>query len=90
MGDSIGFLAAFLTTTAFLPQAVLTLRTRKTDELSLGMYVMFCTGVLFWLIYGLSLGNAAITAANAFTLLLALPILAIKLRNVISGRDKTP
>jgi len=39
MMENIGFLAAVLTTLSFLPQAVLTLRTRKTDEISLTMYL---------------------------------------------------
>ncbi|AEG01402.1 SemiSWEET transporter [Methylomonas methanica] len=80
--DLVGYLAAALTTVSFLPQAVLTLKTRDTDSLSLGMYSLFTSGVLLWLIYGIYLANPAIIAANAVTFLLAAVILSIKILNL--------
>lgn len=85
--DLIGYLAASLTTAAFLPQAILTLKTRDTASLSLGMYGLFTSGVLLWLIYGIYLANPAIIAANAVTLLLAAMILACKIRNMFSKEN---
>jgi MtN3 and saliva related transmembrane protein len=41
----IGFVAAALTTGSFLPQAIMTIRTRNTSGISLGMYVIFTLGV---------------------------------------------
>ncbi|NCY17753.1 MAG: hypothetical protein EBX39_13545 [Actinobacteria bacterium] len=41
----IGYLAAFLTTSAFLPQAIKTLKTKDASGISLVMYSMLCTGV---------------------------------------------
>jgi MtN3 and saliva related transmembrane protein len=79
--ELFGYLAAALTSLSFLPQAVMTIRTRDTHSLSLGMYSLFSTGVLFWLLYGIHLHDAAIIVANAITLALATPILLIKLRN---------
>jgi len=79
--DLIGYMAAALTTASFLPQAILTLKTRDTDSLSLGMYSMFTSGVLMWLIYGIYLSNLAIILANAVTLLLASMILGFKIYN---------
>ena len=51
--DWIGYAAATLTTASFLPQAVLTLRTRDTRGISLAMYSAFTAGVALWLLYGL-------------------------------------
>ena len=79
--DLIGYLAAALTTASFLPQALLTLKTRNTDSLSLGMYSLFTSGVLLWLIYGFYLSNPAIIMANAITFLLAALILGFKIYN---------
>ena len=45
-----GFLAAALTTVAFVPQAVKTIRSKDTRSISLGMYVIFTIGIAFWLI----------------------------------------
>lgn len=79
--DVIGYLAATLTTLSFLPQAILTLKTRDTEALSLGMYSLFTCGVFLWLIYGIYLANLAIIAANAVTFLLAALILGFKIHN---------
>lgn len=81
--ELIGYLAATLTTASFLPQAVMTIRTRDTDSLSLGMYSMFALGVLLWLIYGIYLSNKAIIVANAVTFVLAAVILGFKIYNTL-------
>lgn len=77
----IGFVAAFLTTFAFVPQAWLTWKTRRADGVSLGMYAIFTAGVGLWLVYGLFLGAWPIIVANFITLLLALFILIMKIRS---------
>jgi len=81
--EILGYCAAFLTTASFLPQAVLTLKTRDTSSLSLSMYSMFTLGVLLWLIYGIERSDKAIIFANSITLLLSSSILGFKVYNVI-------
>ena len=76
----IGFGAAFCTTIAFLPQVVKTWNSRSTTDISLGMFLIFSTGVLLWLIYGFLLGDMPLIAANGVALLLALIILGFKFR----------
>lgn len=80
LSDAIGYVAAFLTTASFVPQAWLTLRTRDVSGISLGMYSVFTAGVALWLVYGLLLGAWPVVAANAVTLALAVAILVMKLR----------
>jgi len=82
----IGYVAAFLTTVAFVPQAVKTIRTRDTSGISLAMYVCLTVGIFLWLLHGLDLGDGPLIGANALTLFLALPILVITAIN--SRRDK--
>jgi MtN3 and saliva related transmembrane protein len=79
----VGYAAACLTTGSFLPQAILTLRTRNVAGISLAMYGAFTAGVALWLLYGLSLGAWPIIVANAITLGLAGAILAAR---VVYGR----
>jgi len=81
--EIIGYLAATLTTASFVPQAILTIKTKDTESLSLGMYSTFTLGVLCWLIYGIYLDDKAIIFANAITLLLAASILFFKIYNVV-------
>ncbi len=78
--DWVGFLAGLLTTIAFLPQAILTWKSRSAHSVSLGMYVIFTSGVVMWLIYGILLGAWPVIIANSITLVLALFILVMKLR----------
>ena len=86
--EMIGYLAATLTTASFVPQAVLTIKTKDTESLSLGMYSTFTLGVLCWLIYGIYLDDEAIIVANAITLLLAASILSFKIYNVVCKKKK--
>ena len=78
--DILGYCAAALTTGSFLPQALLTLRTRDVSGISLGMYSAFTLGVALWLVYGVLLYSWPLMIANSITLALALAILVMKLR----------
>ncbi|MDE2147081.1 MAG: SemiSWEET transporter [Burkholderiales bacterium] len=77
--DTLGYLAAALTTGSFVPQAWLTLRTRDVSGISLAMYGCFTAGVALWLVYGVVLGEWPIVLANAVTLALAATILVTKI-----------
>ncbi len=81
MTELIGFTAAFLTTAAFVPQALKVYRTRKSEDLSLGLFSMLFVGVLLWLLYGLLTGAMPVIAANAVTLVLVAYILWMKIRS---------
>lgn len=76
--ESIGILAATCTTLAFLPQVVKTWRSKSAKDLSLGMFLIFFTGVALWLTYGLLIYNLPIILANSVTLLLAGSLLLFK------------
>jgi MtN3 and saliva related transmembrane protein len=79
--DILGYIGATLTTAAFAPQAIKSIRTRDTTGMSLWMYVMFTIGVAFWLAYGIALNSWPMIVANSVTLPLAGSILALKLRH---------
>ncbi len=80
--NSIGFVAACLTTLSFVPQVLQSYRTRDVSGISLSMYSLFTLGVALWLGYGLLNGAWPVIIANAVTLLLALSILGLKLRSL--------
>jgi MtN3 and saliva related transmembrane protein len=84
--EIIGYCAAFLTTVAFLPQAIWSWRTRDLSGISLGMYSLFTTGVGLWLIYGLIIEKWPLILANALTFTLALSILILKLRHTVKNK----
>lgn len=86
--EVVGYIAAFFTTFSFAPQALLTLRTRDTSALSLGMYGMFVIGVAIWLVYGVLKRDWIIVLANGLTLMLAMPILGMKIFNRLWGNER--
>ena len=77
----LGYVAATLTTLAFVPQAVKIIRTRDTRGISLGMYLAFTVGVALWFGYGIVLHSWPMIVSNAITFVLASIILALKLRH---------
>lgn len=80
--ELIGYCAAFLTTIAFVPQALQSWRTKDLSGISLGMYSLFTAGVGLWLVYGLIIEKWPLILANALTFALALSILFLKLCNI--------
>ncbi len=62
--EIISFIAALLTTTAFLPQALHSWKTRDLSGISFNMYLKFTLGVTLWLIYGLLIKSMTVIAAN--------------------------
>jgi len=90
MAEILGLVAACLTTASFVPQAILVLRTRNTEGLSLYMYIVFTTGIMFWLVYGILIQSLPIILANLVTVVLASMILSMKLANTISARRAKP
>jgi len=80
MTESIGFAAAFCTTTAFVPQLVRVLRLRSARDISLPTFLLFSAGVFLWLVYGIYARATPVIASNSVTLVLSLSILACKLK----------
>jgi len=77
----LGFLAAILTTVAFLPQVLKTFKTKKTNDLSLITYILLTVGMLLWGLYGFLNNDIPLVLANAITFLLSMSILVLKVKN---------
>ena len=77
--EFFGYFAAILTTAAFLPQLIKTLRTKKADDVSLVTLIMFICGVLSWIIYGYKISSIPILMANIITFTLNFLILISKI-----------
>ena len=76
--EFFGFLAAVLTTAAFLPQLVKTIKTKKAEDVSLLTLIMFIFGVCSWIVYGYKISSTPVMTANLITLFLNLLILISK------------
>ena len=76
--EFFGYFAAILTTAAFLPQLIKTLKTKKAEDVSLITLIMFISGVGSWIIYGYKISSLPILIANITTLILNSLILISK------------
>jgi len=84
----IGIIAAILTTGAFVPQAFKTIRTRKTEDLSLVTFLMIFIGTILWCIYGISIGDKPLIFANGITACLSGIIVAMKILSMSNLAQK--
>ena len=79
--EIVGLSAAFLTTSAFIPQVYKIYKEKNADGISVTMYIILFTGVILWFIYGILIGSLSIIIANGVTALLQLSIIIFKLKN---------
>ena len=77
--EFLGYIAAILTTTAFLPQLIKTIKTKKANDVSFVTLLMFICGVCFWIIYGYEISSVPILIANLITFILNVLILISKI-----------
>ncbi len=77
---TLGLLAAACTTASFLPQAIKTIRTKQTKDLSFGMYSILTSGIFLWLVYGLFVKDLPIILANGISFVLSATILWQKVK----------
>ncbi|WP_142784220.1 SemiSWEET family sugar transporter [Changchengzhania lutea] len=78
--EIIGFVAAFLTTAAFLPQVYQTWKTKDVSSLSLPMLILFFIGIVSWLIYGFLKNSPSMIFANAITLVSSFLLMFLKIK----------
>lgn len=78
--ELLGYIAACCTTIAFVPQVMKTYRSKSAEGLSLGMFLLFTSGIILWLIYGIMINEYPIIIANLVTLVLATILIYFKLR----------
>jgi MtN3 and saliva related transmembrane protein len=63
--DSLfGISAAFLTTLSFVPQIIKAYRTRRMKDVSRYLMILFTTGSILWIIYGMLHKDLVIVGAN--------------------------
>ena len=79
--EIIGFVAALLTTSAFVPQVVKVWKSKSSMGVSVSMYLVLLLGVFLWGVYGYLIDSMSIMIANTVTGLLQLMILILILKN---------
>ncbi len=77
----VGTLSGAITVLSFIPQAVRAWRTKKTQDLSAGTFVLLVMQAVGWTTYGVLLGQNPIIYTNSCVLVITLTILAAKLKH---------
>lgn len=86
--DVIGYIASACLVLGYLPQAIVTMRTRETDGIAMPTFVMLGLGSLFFVINGLLWGNMPLVICNAITTICSIIIFVIKIQNDRKKRQK--
>lgn len=74
----IGMIAAVLTTSSFIPQIFKAYRSKRLDDLSPYLMLLFIAGASMWLIYGIFKADVIIVVANMLALAFNLTLLLMK------------
>ncbi|GFI12528.1 MAG: hypothetical protein JFR39_00225 [Muribaculaceae bacterium] len=77
----IGYTASICMILGYLPQAIVTIRTRDTDGIALPTFCMLGLGSIFFVIQGLALHNWPLAITNIITTICSVIIFGIKLYN---------
>jgi MtN3 and saliva related transmembrane protein len=76
----IGLIAAAFTTISLLPQLLKVWRSHSTKDISTGMFLLYCSGVLLWFVYGALVQNTPIILANSLAFIQAAITLIFKIK----------
>jgi MtN3 and saliva related transmembrane protein len=78
--ETIGSVAAILTTACYLPQVFHTYKTRDVAGISLMMYLFLLGGVVCWLVYGVLRETWPLVVSNLITIAMLASIITMKLK----------
>lgn len=76
----IGYSAAFFGTILMLPQTYKSYKTKKTDDLSMSMLIVYIINCALWEVYGWMIDSYPIIVCNFIALLIGLVQISIKLK----------
>ncbi len=79
--DIIGYIASICLIFGYLPQTVHTIRTRKTDDIALGTFLLMGLGAFFFAVQGVMLDNIPLFITNVITFVMSVIIFGIKMYN---------
>lgn len=80
MMDLVGYIAAFFTTFALLPQIIRIWKLKEARDISILMPSMIAVGTSLWLVYGVLISSWPVIAANVISLLITLATLYVTIK----------
>ena len=86
VAETIGFVAAAISTLCWFPQSIRTLRTRDTSGISLVSQSAYTGAIVLWAIYGLMIASWPLILSNIIQLFPLTAVLWIKVINEVKAR----
>ena len=77
---SIGILATVFAVSGTVPQIRKTLKTKKTDDISIWLVVVLITGLGLWVVYGIIKNDIVLIGGNSIAVLLNSIMLCLKVK----------
>lgn len=86
--EIVGWTASITMVCGYLPQTVKTIRTRSTDDIAVGTFLLMAIGGLCFMIQGFMLHNYPLACTNLLTTSMSSIIFGIKIYNDAHKRRK--
>ena len=80
IAEAIGYVGGICTAFCFMPQTLKTIKTKDVQSLSLVSYILYCIGILSWVLYGFYKDSVQMIVFNAISLFFAGYILIMIIR----------
>lgn len=87
IGEALGYLAGICTAIVFLPQTIQTIKDRNVSGLSLSTYIIYCVGMVSWILYGIYLHSVQMMLFNSISLFFAAIILYLIIKNKQNSKN---
>jgi MtN3 and saliva related transmembrane protein len=81
IANIIGYMASICMVFGYLPQTVRTIRTRSTDDIAVGTFLLMGCGGVFFAIQGYLVHNMPLLLTNVLTTAMSAIIFGIKMYN---------
>lgn len=79
--EILGYMAGICTAIVFLPQTIQTIKDRNVSGLSLGTYIIYCIGMILWIVYGIYLNSVQMMLFNTISLVFAFIVLYLIIKH---------
>lgn len=79
--QTLGLIAGGFAVFASLPQIVKIIKTKRTSDISLPMYIILNIGIFLWIVYGFLTQQVAIIITNVIFQVVNLIILFLKIKH---------
>lgn len=84
----VGYSASICMVLGYLPQTIKTIRTRSTDDIALGTFLLMAMGGLLFAVQGALIENMPLLLTNVLTTSMSTIIFCIKMHNDFFKKKK--